>query len=159
MARLTVKGLDEISATLDRMGKEGRNIAKAAVYAGADKMISQVKEEINSLTEQSGYVKDGDRRNVVKPWEKQALLDHVGISHMDETGDKVSTAIGFNGYADYPTKKYPGGVPVPLIARSIESGSSVRQKNAFLRRAKNNADAAAKAAMVEAARAYIDKIK
>lgn len=45
--------------------------------------------------------------------------------------------IGFDGYGSKPTRKYPKGVPIPLTARSIISGTSFRPKNNFVRRAVN----------------------
>jgi hypothetical protein len=45
-----------------------------------------------------------------------------------------------------------------MIARSIESGSSVREKNPFMRRAGQNAKGRAQQAMTDAAVAELDKI-
>jgi len=159
MAKLTIQGLDDFSVLLQSLEQKGMAVAKAAVYAGADVMINAVKEEINALPQQQGYMRPGEKRDVVTRREKEALLQHVGIARMDDTGGKVNTAIGFDGYADITTKKYPSGLPVPLIARSIESGSSVRVKHPFLRRAANNAKPAVQRAMLEAAEAEIAKLQ
>lgn len=151
MARLTIQGLDEFSMRLQELADHGEAISKAAVYAGAGVLVEAVKAEISALPEQQGYMPNGQQRNVVTRDEKAALLSHIGIAHMDSTGGKVTTAIGFDGYTAHTTKKYPNGVPVPLIARSIESGSSVRRKVPFLRNAANKAKAAVENAMREAA--------
>ena len=45
----------------------------------------------------------------------------------------VNCKVGFDGYGRFPTKSYPKGVPNALIARAVESGSSVRQKSPFVR--------------------------
>lgn len=151
MARLTIQGLDDFSMRLQSLADHGEAVAKQAVYAGAGTMVEAIKAEINALPEQQGYMPTGEKRNVVTRDEKAALLSHIGIAKMDSTGGKVATAIGFEGYSEHATKKYPSGVPVPLIARSIESGSSVRRKIPFLRNAANKAKAAVENAMREAA--------
>ena len=157
MARLTIKGLEEFSMTLERLGNDAENVMKAAVYAGADKAVSLVKDSIRALPTDPGYKQAGTKRASVTPDEPADLLEHVGISHMDSTGSEVTAAIGFNGYSRHKTKAYPNGLPMPLLARSIESGSSVRQKVPFVRRAKSN-QAQIKAAMEEAARKKIEEM-
>lgn len=159
MAKMTLKGLEEVSILISRMADKGETIAKAAVFAGAAKAAEELRRQIQALPEESGYVPEGQQRKGVKPSEKRALLEHIGISHMDVAGDKVSSAIGFDGYAeDLETHKHPNGLPVPLLARSIESGSSVRKKNPFIRRAANAVKASAQQAMQIAAYEEIEKI-
>ena len=104
-------------------------------------------------------MRGNEKRNAVKRWEMDALIKHAGISHADDRNGVASIAVGFDGYADITTEKYPSGVPVPLIARSIESGSSVRVKHPFLRRAANEAKPEVQRAMVEAAEKMIAKLQ
>lgn len=158
MARMTIKGLDDWSTRLQNMAGRGEEIMKAAVYAGAGVLAEAVVAEINTLPEQQGYMPKGELRNVVTRDEKAALLSHIGIAKMDSTGGAVTTAIGFNGYSDHATKKYPSGVPVPLIARSIESGSSVRRKIPFLRNAANKSKGKVQNAMREAAEKAFEEL-
>ena len=55
---------------------------------------------------------------------------------MEQDGQGWNTKAGFAGYMEEgKSKKYPNGLPIPLLARSIESGSSVRQKHPFVRAA------------------------
>ncbi len=139
MAKMTIKGLDEFAAGLDHLASEGfEEVASAAVYAGAGQLVECVKNAIEALPTENGYMPPGDKRSVLTESEKKDLLNHVGIASFDTTGGNVSTAVGFNGYSSHPTKKYPNGVPIPLIARAIQSGSSVRKKNPFMRKAVNS---------------------
>ena len=159
MAKMKITGLEDFQNTLRALGDQAERVMKAAVYAGADVMVQTVKEEIQALPVQNGYMPPGVLRNEVSDQEKAALLSHIGIAKMDFDGGRVSTAIGFDGYTDYTTRKYQKGVPVAMLARSIESGSSVRRKNPFLRRAGKKAKERAQAAMVQAANAEIEKMK
>lgn len=157
--RMTVKGLEDFSTRLQSLGDEMGGAMKQAVYAGTGAMIEAVKSQIRALPEEEGFMPPGCQRFVVRAAEKRALLTHVGISPIEFDGGRASAAVGFDGYAeDLATKTYPGGLPVPLLARAIESGSSVRRKHPFLRAAANAAKAACEAAMIEAADAAIQKI-
>lgn len=159
MAKMTVKGLEEFSTTIYALKDKGIQIMNAAVFSGADAMIKAVKDAIQALPEEEGYVKNGKLRNVVTHDEKEALLSGIGIAKFDNTGGKVTTAIGFNGYTEHKTKKYDKGVPIPLIARSIESGSSVRRKIPFMRQAANRAREQVQKAMVDAAEKKMQELK
>lgn len=158
MPKLTIDGLDDFIMRAEQIENGFRAVASAAVYAGAGKAVEVIKAEINRLPEQQGYMKDGDRRNVVTHDEKLDLLDGIGIAGFNAGTDDVDTAVGFNGYSRHKTKKYPNGVPIPLIARAIESGSSVRNKIPFIRRAVKGNEEAIKAAMSAAAQQKLEEL-
>lgn len=44
----------------------------------------------------------------------------------------LNVKLGFDGYNGMKTKKYPKGQPNVLLARSIESGSSIAKKRPFV---------------------------
>ena len=116
MPKLKLQGLEEVSIMIRQMAENADEVAKAAVYAGADAAADAVRREIQALPTESGNMPEGEKRKIVKPTEKQALLDHMGISHIQAEGGKVSAAVGFDGYAEeLATDKYPKGLPVPLL--------------------------------------------
>lgn len=133
--KMRVKGLDDLITALHTLDADTDKIISTSMYDGAGLLIEQVKREIQTLPEDPGYKQPGVLRNAVTPGEKQDLLNHVGIARYTKSGGKTSTAIGFDGYGSYKTRKYPNGVPVALVARSLEAGSSVRQKHPFMRSA------------------------
>ena len=142
----------------DLSGDAAINVMKAAVYAGAGILADAVKREIDNLPEQSGYMRNGQRRNVIGKHNKRMLKERLGISRITATGDKADAVVSFDGYNDRPTKKYPSGVPIAMLARSIESGSSVRQKNPFIRRAYNSARTQAQEVAIDAGQKAINDI-
>lgn len=153
-----VTGGEEFSQLLNAVaGDTGIEVARAGVYAGAGVLADAVKAEIRDLPEQEGYMAPGYQRNVISSYDKSQLEQHMGISHIYHDGDKASAYVGFAGYTDKPTKKFPQGVPVPLLARSLESGSSVRRKNSFVRRAYNKSKTAVQAAAAEAGQRAMDE--
>ena len=154
-----VKGGDEFSALLnDLAGDQVIPVMKAAVYAGVGVLADAIKAEIRSLPEQAGFMPKGKKRNVIDKHDKQKLEQRLGVSHIEATGDKADAVVSFSGYNDRPTKKYPQGVPIPLIARSIESGSSVREKNPFIRRAFNNAKSKAQQTAIDAGQKKLNEL-
>lgn len=150
MPSIKMDGLDEVYAKLKTLadGSAIEKVQKHAVYEGMKAIKNEVEAQIRALPEKEGYIKPENLpRNVITRREKTELLKHIGIADMDMKGGTVSTSISFGGYTDIKTKKYPNGVPAILIARSINSGSSIRQKHPFMRQAR----AAAKAKAIQAA--------
>lgn len=158
MPKLTIDGVNDFVLRAERMANGFNAVASAALYAGAGVVADAIKAEIRNLPEQKGYLKDGERRNEVTPDEKQDLIKGVGIAHFKRENGNIDTAVGFDGYSRHETEKYPNGVPLPLIARSIESGSSVRQKHPIFRKVAKSCESAAKAAMEEAARKKFEEL-
>lgn len=57
----------------------------------------------------------------------------------------MDTLVGFTGYSDLITPKHPKGMPLALIARIAESGTSFSQKTPFVRKALKTAKPKAEA--------------
>ncbi len=154
-----VKGGTDFSGLLQNLaGDQAITVMKAACYAGAAVLADTLKAEIDNLPEQRGYMRNGQKRNVVGKHNKRMLKERLGISRIVTTGDKADVVVSFDGYNERPTKQYPAGVPIPMIARSIESGSSIRQKNPFVRRAYNRCRAQAQQAALDAGQNKINDL-
>lgn len=162
MAKMKVEGLDGYSRMLESLGASAVGIMKHAVYEGAAEGRRAIADAIQALPEDRPRrlnLSAGEKYNGATPDEKAGLIRHLGYAHIDENGMTVSARVGFDGYLeDHPTKKYPRGVPAALLARSIESGSSVRRKNPVIRKAVRASQARIEAAMERAADELIEKI-
>lgn len=135
MARVTVLKDASISDKLKKLSGRTAEIAKKAIYAGAEILTDEVRKNLDNLPEeQFRFLSEGEKFNGVPPEQKKDLQDSLGVTpiRQDKSGD-WNAKIGFDGYGRYPTKKYPKGVPNNLIARAVESGSSVRQPTPFVR--------------------------
>ena len=93
-----------------------------SLYEGAGVVVDGIRSEIQSL-HTSNHASQGPM-----DYEKKALEKGLGISDMESKGDDINVKV-------HKTIKYPKGVPVPLIARSILRGTSFRPKNDFVGRA------------------------
>lgn len=118
MARMTIKGTDELAIQISRLETMSTEIAKDVVMAGAQPVADEIRKGLEKNLQGSKY-STGD------------LLDSLGIAppNIDEKGN-VNTKIGFDGY----DRK---GVPNVLKARVMESGSSKQKKRPFVRPAVN----------------------
>lgn len=136
---MTIKGADELALQLSKLGKMSTEIAKDVVMAGAQPVADEIRKRLESLpVDDLKQLKSGEKFDVSPYGEIKDLLNSLGITKPDLDGaGNVNTKIGFDGYGSYPSKKYPQGLPNPLLARSIESGSSVRKKIPFIRQAVN----------------------
>ena len=163
MPSMKVEGLDEVYSKLKALtdGNAIEAVQKHAVFKGMEQIKQEVEAQIRAIPEQEGYVnvKKGEPpRSVITRREKEQLLKHLGISRMEEKNGAIYNSISFDGYTDIKTKKYPNGIPAVLIARSINSGSSVRQKKPFVRSAKSAAKGKAIKAATDAALESLSEI-
>lgn len=163
MAKIELTGLDDYDRKLRQLGADGAKICKAATYEGAD----EVADTIRAAIEDMQVISDGDalvgwRTETpaagVTSKQKQGLLNGLYLRKMQEDAGFIFTQVGFAGYNEVKTRKYPSGQPNALIARSIESGSSARTKKPFVRPAVNKAKAAATERMRAKIIEMVDKI-
>ena len=147
MARMEIRGFDKLELQLSKLGNP--EIAKEVVQAGAQPIADQIRKNLEGLPEDKfRYLKKNEVFTGIPKQQKQDLLNSLGITPPDIDFDgNTNIKIGFDGYGKIPTKKYPKGVPNQLLARAVESGSSVRKKTPFVRKAVNKAKKLAEAEM------------
>lgn len=160
MGRMTVKGLDDVSAKLELLSTKGVNMCKAVVWEGTKVVADQIKANISGLPVDSWRPKNVTKipYNVLTSENKADLLAGLGIADIRAEGGGANTVIGFAGYGSVASAKYPSGLPNALLARSIESGSSARVAHPFVRPAVNATKGAAQAAMQAKADEFIGNI-
>lgn len=137
MAKWTMRGMDEYAAYLQRIGKNTREILGAGVYAMANTVADAVRKNIEALPAKPDIegieaYRQG-RKAQLTISEKRGLEEGFGVSPMQNERGYLNVKLGFDGYNKVKTRKYPKGQPNVLIARSVESGSSVREKSPFIR--------------------------
>ena len=139
-----VDGMDELAGKLDRLGEQASRIASEALYEGAGVVADKVSSAVQGIaTEPFRYAKGGRKRKP-SPEEKAIVAGAKhGVAKFRKNGVSVQTSVGYSnsGYASLNGKTKP----VPLIAASIESGTSFMEKQPFMRKAfsKSEKDAVA----------------
>lgn len=128
MARMVIKGLDEYALMLDKLGREGSEVSKKMVYAGAKVVADEIRGGLQWAIGESEN-STGD------------LLDSLGITPIDvDNRGNTNTKVGFDGYDSK-------GTPNQLKARAMESGTSTQPKKPFVRPAINRSKGRAQEAM------------
>lgn len=144
MARFQIKNTDtqRLMSDLSRFGNQAKEIASRAIYEGAGIVADELKEQVKSLESEEQRFLDlsdeSDKFRVVEKELKCCLIEKMGISTLRDAYDGWDRHIGWDGYGYLPTKKYPKGRPIPMIAASIEIGSEVRYKLPFIRKTCNS---------------------
>ena len=118
MAKMTIKGTDELALQISKLGTISTKIAKDVVMAGAQPVADEIRRGLQQNLSSSDFA-TGD------------LLDSLGIAPPDiDRAGNANTKIGFDGYDSK-------GVPNVVKARVMESGSSRQKKKPFIRPAVN----------------------
>lgn len=159
MAKFEFKGLDEYIAKLNKLQSNSEMTVRRALYVGAGLVADSIKASLSGIPtrDPDKYYKDAKAPGPT-PQEKADLIAGLGIAHMKMEGTKITTKVGFSGYSSHRTKSFPGGVPIPVIARSIESGNSWMQKHPAIRQGVNRAKASAESAMQKELENEINKL-
>ncbi len=156
MAKLTFSKASDYGLRLERMEDvfRSRQISEKAVAAGAEIVADEIRNNLEQLpTDEYRRLEDGEIFHGIPEGQKRDLLDNFGLTPIDsDKNGFLHTKAGFDGYGSFPTNAYPKGVPNLLLARAVESGSSVRQKTPFVEPAVK----ATRKAAVEAMEKVID---
>ena len=154
MATIRFSKLRDYELMLGKIGDASKDICGAAIYEGAKIIADEVKANLESLK----TVSDADAIQAVKKEEatyltiraKKGLIKSFGVTPMSQDGDGIyNVKLGFDGYNDVKTKKWPKGQPNQLIARACESGSSAMIKQPFFREAVQKTKKKAESRMAE----------
>lgn len=150
MATMKMRGLEEYEAQLLQLQNLSRECIGRAIYAGAKEIADQVKQAIESLPIDERQVKNGETLHGISAAQKQGLIDGFGIARLQDDNGFLNVKLGFHGYNSVRTNSYPNGQPNSMIARSVNSGSSFRDKIPFVDNAVNAKKSACEQAMIKA---------
>lgn len=154
MATIRFSKLRDYELMLGKIGDASKDICGAAIYEGAKIIADEVKANLSSLH----AVSDVDAIMAAKKEEatyltiraKIGLMKSFGVTPMQRDRDGIyNVKLGFDGYNDVKTKKWPKGQPNQLIARACESGSSAMIKQPFFREAVQKTKKKAESRMAE----------
>lgn len=144
MATIKAPKLSEYIRQLELLEDHTDELCKMAVWSGAKVAADAISEAIDDITVHSlpaeskyYYLSEeaqaaGEMLDGVTAEQAKGLKDGLGIAVMAYKGNAWNTKVGFDGYNSVKTKTYPKGQPNALIARSVESGSTVRNKTPFI---------------------------
>lgn len=132
MAKLKWEGIKEYELMLSKLEAKTEEIAGKAIYEGAKVMADAMKEATQGLPVDDRYVKNGEMLHGISQEQKDGLVESFGISPMENKNGYWNVKLGFDGYNSVTSKRYPDGQPNSLIARSVNAGTSFRQRIPFI---------------------------
>lgn len=132
MAKLKLRGLEEYEKKLLELKNMTKDVIGEAVFEGAAVVADEVRRNIQALPVDDRFVKGAGMVYGVSEAQKQGLLDGFGIAPLQDENGYLHVKLGFSGYNSVRTKNYPNGQPNAVIARSVNSGTSFRQRIPFV---------------------------
>lgn len=159
-ARMRIVGLSEYTRQLEELEAQAKPIIRKCVYEGATIVADAVKGAIGQIPTRSNreFGSESHMLQGLTAAQKAGLAESFGITKMRDSNFSQDVKLGFDGYNQVKTKKYPQGEPNQLIARSIESGTSFLQPCHFMSKAINASRAACLAKMESTCDSEIEKI-
>lgn len=162
VARVSFKGAEDYAKALKELeftAQQGK-LLEDAVKAGAKPVADEIRRRLEALpTDKFRFLPEGEKFDGLPQRQKDDLADSFGLTPVDrDRRGFVHTKAGFDGYGSFPSKGYPNGLPNALLARAVESGSSVRQKTPFVRPAVNATRKEAEAEMDKTIRKGLEEI-
>ncbi len=132
MAKLKLRGLEEYEKKLLELRNMTKDVIGEAVFEGAAVVADEVRRNIQALPVDDRFVKGAGTLYGVSEAQKQGLLDGFGIAPLQDENGYLHVKLGFSGYNSVRTKNFPNGQPNSMIARSVNSGTSFRQRIPFV---------------------------
>lgn len=132
MAKLKFSGLDEYVSQLKTLVTVSEVCIGRAVHDGAGVVADAMKAAIESLPIDERYVRPGNTLNGISSLQKKGLIEGFGIATLRNDNGYLNVKLGFDGYNGVKTKQFPSGQPNAMIARSINAGTSFRQRVPFI---------------------------
>jgi HK97 gp10 family phage protein len=151
---VTVKGLDDFVKKLDDLEKHAQGLMKVALYDGAKVTADEIKKGLNTLP----IYQKADGRPAwgtpdkpirgVSERQKADILKAFGVSHHYAANGDVYAVIGISGDG-YTEGYWKGGnrLPISVLLRELESGTSFMRKIPTIRPAVNRSKKMAVSAM------------
>ena len=131
MAKRAIKttGLNETLANLEALSNISNinALERRALYLGAKVVIEGMLEELSAL-KITRYYGTEEKERYCWPEEAKALIDSCGIAKMI-TDATVNTKVGFDGYY---TASNGEQYAIPLLANSVNAGTSFMHAQPFI---------------------------
>lgn len=136
MPNFKFKGIDAYIDRLQKLDSVSRDkFLGKAIYDGAKVIADNTKRALQSLP--IDQRPSAPHRVGITKLQKEGLIESYGIAPMRTDGDFTNVKVGFDGYNNVITKRWPMGQPNIMIARSIESGTSFMTKNPVISKTQN----------------------
>ena len=137
MSHIRVEGMEEYLSLLDLNYKQLERICGRSIYPGAGYIYKECRKRLEAVRTDDHLFKFaeqyGRKRRGITTRQKQGLIESLGIAPlMNKRGGVFDVKLGFDGYNDIVSTKYPKGQPNAMIARSLNKGTSFMEAQPFM---------------------------
>lgn len=158
MAKFQFEGVDNLIAQYSKLEGDTEKIIGKAIYKGAGIVAKTVRGAVDSLATDNSFGTAENPTSGPSTIQKIGLQNSLGIAKLRNDNGFRNVKIGFDGYNNVKTKRWPQGQPNSMVARSVESGTSWMSKQPFMRKAEQSARRPCEEAMSEVVDLEIKKI-
>ena len=135
MAHMGLEGMEEYLELLIQTDKQTDRMCGRSIYPGAKLISNAVKTALKNVKTDDTYHKFAEmygRKHGITKKQLAGLIESMGIAKMRHRADTYDVKLGFDGYNNVITRKFPYGQPNALIARSLNKGTSFLQAQPFM---------------------------
>ena len=158
MAKFQFEGVDKLVAQYEKLADKSIEVIGKAIYNGAGVVMKAVSGAVDNIGTDNRFGTSENPTIGPTTIQKIGLQQSLGITKMRADGDFWNVKIGFDGYNNVKTKKWPQGQPNSMVARSVESGTSWMAKQPFMRQAEQGAKGPCEKVMAQTVDNEIQKI-
>ena len=127
MATISFKNGDEYLMKISKLEAAMKDeVCGEAIYGAAGIVADEIRKQLEAVPTDERYGTSSDPTRGPKAVQKEALLDALGISSMQEHDGYLDVKIGFDGYNGVTTKRWPNGQPNQMVARSVDANDTIR---------------------------------
>ena len=133
MSAIKVEGMEEYLRLLDLNYKQLERMCGRSLYPGAKVIANDCKKRLQNLRTDDTYAAyhGGFKRGLTRR-QKTGLIESLGIAKIRRKGGGFDVKLGFDGYNDVVTDRWPKGQPNMMIARSVNKGTSFMEAQPFM---------------------------
>ena len=137
MATIQFKKMDEYLFKISKLEAELKDqVLGEAIYGAAGIVADEIRQKLEQVPTDESFGTSSAPTSGPRKKQVEGLMDSLGIASLQDDGTGyLNVKIGFDGYNDIVTQRWPRGQPNQMVARAVESGTIWMQKNDFVRRA------------------------
>lgn len=158
MAKFQFEGVDELISQYKKLEQNTEPMIGKAIYNGAGVVMKACQSAVENLSTDNRFGTAEDPTSGPSTIQKLGLQYALGIAKMRNDNGFYNVKIGFDGYNNVKTKRWPQGQPNMMVARAVESGTSWMTKQPFMRKAEQSSRSQCERAMSETVDKEIKKL-
>lgn len=140
---IVVEGFEDYIEQLITTDKQLDRICGRSLHPGAKIIANVCKEKLQNLrTDDTLFRWNGGFRHGPTTRQKKFLIESMGIAKIRHIGNSYDVKLGFDGYNDIVSERWPAGQPNAMIARSVNSGTSFMEAQPFMNQSITESEAA-----------------